>query len=551
MLSLPEIATKLVDETLSQANEENARTVVLAGSKEVGKSTLLCTFLERTETPRETLVLEYSFGRRSNQKQSIEKTICHIWEYGGKLEALKNVLTSIPVKGNYYFYIMVDLSKIKRVWETIETCIQAMHDTYAESEKKPEVVIVGGKYDIFKNYDSEIKKMLCTTIRSIAMIYKAHVLFYSSKEAGLVRRAKETLQNSAFGNGIVFKEKNSNFTKPLLIPVGSDSWESIGLKVRHLSRIPPEPVVPDSTATVGTQLSARTHPEPTLDKVAALKYEELRRMESLDVSIDEYLLNGKSTLLCTFLERTETPRETLVLEYSFGRRSNQKQSIEKTICHIWEYGGKLEALKNVLTSIPVKGNYYFYIMVDLSKIKRVWETIETCIQAMHDTYAESEKKTEIVIVGGKYDVFKNYDSEIKKILCTTIRSMAMIYKAHVLFYSSKEPALVRRAKETLQNSAFGNGIVFKEKNSNFTKPLLIPVGSDSWESIGLKVRHLSRIPPEPVVPDSTATGGTQLSARTHPEPTLDKVAALKYEELRRMESLDVSIDEYLLSVSNK
>lgn len=108
--------------------------------------------MDKTETPRETLVLEYSFGRRSNQKQSIEKTICHIWEYGGKLEALKDVLPSIPVKGSYYFYIMVDLSKIKRVWNTIETCIQAIQDTYSGSENKPEVVIVGGKYDAFKNY---------------------------------------------------------------------------------------------------------------------------------------------------------------------------------------------------------------------------------------------------------------------------------------------------------------------------------------------------------------------------------------------------------------
>lgn len=82
----------------------------------------------------------------------MEKTICHVWEYGGKLEALKNVLPSITVKGSYYFFIVVDLSKVKRVWDTIDTCVQAIQETYADSYIKPEVVIVGGKYDIFKNY---------------------------------------------------------------------------------------------------------------------------------------------------------------------------------------------------------------------------------------------------------------------------------------------------------------------------------------------------------------------------------------------------------------
>lgn len=109
-------------------------------------------FLDRTDPPRETLVLEYSFGRRSNQKQGIEKTICHIWEYGGKLDAVTNVLPSIPIIGSYYFIVMVDLSKIKRIWDTIETCVRAIKETYAESEKQPDIVFIGGKYDIFKSY---------------------------------------------------------------------------------------------------------------------------------------------------------------------------------------------------------------------------------------------------------------------------------------------------------------------------------------------------------------------------------------------------------------
>lgn len=78
------------------------------------------------------------------------------------------------------------------------------------------------------------------------------------------------------------------------------------------------------------------------------------------------------------------------------------------------------------------------------------------------------------------------DSEIKKFICLTIRSVALFQKAHLLFYTSKEPQLVKRVKDVFHGMGFGNGIVFKEKNVSSTKPLYIPKGSDSWESIGLE-----------------------------------------------------------------
>lgn len=117
-----------------------------------GKSTLLYSFLEKNDPPRETLVVEYSFGRKSNQKQGIDKILCHIWENGGKLETLNNILLSTPIRGKYYFCVMVDLSKIKCIWETLETCTRAINDVYSTSEHFPELIIIGGKYDIFKNY---------------------------------------------------------------------------------------------------------------------------------------------------------------------------------------------------------------------------------------------------------------------------------------------------------------------------------------------------------------------------------------------------------------
>lgn len=57
--------------------------------------------------------------------------------------------------------------------------------------------------------------------------------------------------------------------------------------MRHTSRIPPDPEPVPEGNTAGPQ---RTHPEPTLDSLAALKYDELRSLESLDISINDYLL---------------------------------------------------------------------------------------------------------------------------------------------------------------------------------------------------------------------------------------------------------------------
>ncbi|CAG4971357.1 unnamed protein product [Parnassius apollo] len=248
MVTLPEIAEDIVNKTLAHANDDNSRTIFLVGSKSVGKSTLLNSFLEKTDTPRETLVLEYSYGRKSNQKQGIEKTICHVWEYGD----------------------------------------------YSDCTHFEEIIIIGGKYDLFKNYDSEIKKLVCETIRSVALINDAHILFYSSKEPLLVRKAKEILHNAGFGNGVVIKEKNTNNTKPLSIPKGSDSWESIAIprstmeqvKMRHVTRIQLEVEI---QANDKNELQ-RTHPEPILDSLAALKYEEIRNMELFDPAINDYLM---------------------------------------------------------------------------------------------------------------------------------------------------------------------------------------------------------------------------------------------------------------------
>ena len=80
--------------TLSAQHKET--TLLFVGSRNVGKTTLIHRFLERQETPKPTLALEYTFGRKTNQnlaKVSLNK------EY-----VLALVVFILFGKYIYYFY---------------------------------------------------------------------------------------------------------------------------------------------------------------------------------------------------------------------------------------------------------------------------------------------------------------------------------------------------------------------------------------------------------------------------------------------------------------
>ncbi|CAG4948706.1 unnamed protein product [Colias eurytheme] len=292
-MSIPELASELVKETLSEQNDRSMSTIIIAGSKNVGKSSLINAFLDKNDNPRETLVMEYSFGRKSSQKPGIDKMICHVWEYGGKIEMLSDVLLSIPIRGSFFFCIMLDLNKIKEIWNTLESCIQALQKNFSNADSALEIIIVGGYYDQFKNFDTEVKKIVCTTLRSVALLCNAHLLFYSKKDTHLARKAKDLFYGMGFGNGVLLKEKNTNYMKSIMIPRGSDNWENIGVspcnldevKKRYTAKITSEPSIKSDYS----QDIQRTHPEPILDTLASLKYEELRCMESFEPSIKDYL----------------------------------------------------------------------------------------------------------------------------------------------------------------------------------------------------------------------------------------------------------------------
>lgn len=62
----------------------------------------------------------------------------------------------------------------------------------------------------------------------------------------------------------------------------------------------------------------------------------------------------------------------------------------------------------------------------------------------------------LLIVGGKYDLFeKKFDPEKKKAIVRTLRSIAHSLTGSLVFYSDKDPILVKRLKEVFNHYGFG------------------------------------------------------------------------------------------------
>ena len=82
------------------------------------------------------------------------------------------------------------------------------------------------------------------------------------------------------------------------------------------------------------------------------------------------------------LERDESPKQTLALEYTFGRKTNQ--NLVKDVCHLWELGGG--TMYTNLVETPLVAHQLphtaMVIVIDLSKPEKIWNTLNTLISSV-------------------------------------------------------------------------------------------------------------------------------------------------------------------------
>jgi len=157
---------------------------------------------------------------------------------------------------------VIDLSKPKEMWGTLTGVLKGMRDRVdrvlsdliAKDSRLPAylrkkawsrigedhadkdlldplpvpLVILGSKYDLFQDFDSEHRKIICKTLRFVAHINGGSLHFISDKDEGLLAKTKGLM------NGLAFKSSTStrgiclDHNKPLIVAAGADSLQQIG-----------------------------------------------------------------------------------------------------------------------------------------------------------------------------------------------------------------------------------------------------------------------------------------------------------------------------------
>ncbi|KAG9437244.1 cytoplasmic dynein 2 light intermediate chain 1 isoform X1 [Apis mellifera carnica] len=238
-------------------NETHERSIIIVGSKRVGKTTIVHRFLEKDEAPKPTIAMDYSFGRKAGK--SLIKNIVHVWEVGHLTSSLVSAamtgssLTHSP--HHVTILVILDLSQPEILWTTFEEALSvvrnAMKMSYddkiiqelkkqrikerkkiVEKEIDPfpmRLCFIGGKYDQFKDLDLDKQELVGKTLRAVAHILGASLYYHSAKDKSLLRRTKDLL--SYYGFGTQFSDiKCTDFEKPLAISAGTDSFSSIDLQ---------------------------------------------------------------------------------------------------------------------------------------------------------------------------------------------------------------------------------------------------------------------------------------------------------------------------------
>nr|WAW84856.1 cytoplasmic dynein 2 light intermediate chain [Halisarca dujardinii] len=238
-------------------------TLLFLGNSNAGKTSLVLKFLERDETPKPTMGLEYTFGRRS-KGSNMSKQIANIWELGGGtlLTDLINLPVTVDTLSTLSVVVVLDLSKPEELWTVLEQIFgklrQRVNEVMKEIKTKDKsttaalqkkawgkfgkdhpdrdmldplpvsLAIIGAKYDLFQSFDPEKKKTICKTLRFLAHIHGASLQFYTMKSDTLVVRTKQLLCHYAFQTS-ASHTMSMDYTKPLIVPAGCDALGQIGV----------------------------------------------------------------------------------------------------------------------------------------------------------------------------------------------------------------------------------------------------------------------------------------------------------------------------------
>mmetsp|Transcript_19674 Transcript_19674/g.42749 ORF Transcript_19674/g.42749 Transcript_19674/m.42749 type:complete len:403 (+) Transcript_19674:323-1531(+) len=284
------IWAKLIEQNNANAKKPEGRGdafVYFVGSRNSGKSTLLNRFLypTRVEVTKPSEGLEYTYARKPSNYDHEKKDLAHIWEFGGSLEFCEEIAQGEQIFLNAkqvttaVVVIVLDLSDPASVLSTalywLDQVKRKLAATYDKFEKKglqlPEqlrqrakgklfsqnedkdiiyhsgisLVLAATKYDTFRDFDPEMKKVMARTLRFIAQAHGAFLMYMGGLHAGAessgqdAAMEKTLLDNfSRLMNHLIFTglekkptlkmQPQTDHQGPLMVPAGADKFRDIG-----------------------------------------------------------------------------------------------------------------------------------------------------------------------------------------------------------------------------------------------------------------------------------------------------------------------------------
>lgn len=336
--------------------EECAReaSIVFIGPRHSGKSTMIHAYMfkDKEDTPKPTTSLDYKYTR-SSVGMSIEKDLSHFWELGGgrALVNLMEICITPNTLENTLVVLNLDLSRqsaiiddcqywLEMLRARVRDCNTALHEKKSNIPKKLEaaqreqlgdqhedlnrvdiigipVLIVANKYDYIKDENAEKLKVIAKSLRVLAHSQGCGLLYASKSHKPLLQTFRSRISRHVL-NRPPSKTVQTDYTKPLSVPAGCDTFEDIGM--------PPESSGSQAPVMAWTEYFKKIFPlknedkeetillddvtlasEPVIDQMRAQKDEDLkqlkrklqlkRRMKQVDVSEQQ-----KKTKLGSFLE---------------------------------------------------------------------------------------------------------------------------------------------------------------------------------------------------------------------------------------------------------
>eukprot|EP00049_Salpingoeca_infusionum_P027005 m.29566 g.29566 ORF g.29566 m.29566 type:complete len:337 (+) comp9181_c0_seq1:112-1122(+) len=307
------------------------RTLVVAGAKSSGKSTLISRLIDSSSV-KATVALEYTFARR-NRSTGVGKDVAHIWELGGGTELatlIEMPITATSVK-TLSVAIVVNLAEPETIWTTVDKLVlrarkridKVFGDLKAKGSKLPAylekkalskyasdspdlkmispfpvpLVIFGAHYDQYQDFDSEKRKIITRALRFLAHYYGATLLYVSDKDDGLMNKARNLLASMAFKIPVNFRSAHFDHDKAVLIQAGVDTLVSIGTPPQAQTSGARTPldmwkaaftsVFPQTSTATKAAVSAVVEgefQEPAVDDARDRKMDELERQRRRDRS---------------------------------------------------------------------------------------------------------------------------------------------------------------------------------------------------------------------------------------------------------------------------